>query len=155
MAEAAVMKALDGMLAQAAATFGRDVPELLSLSAQALQRAPFPRSWHEASRLDRNQLFQLLPIATAACTAVAIPLLLLNAGKNRRLVTKETVSRHSYWLTRVLLLRGMALCYLAGFLTAAFQVGDFLLLLQAGARGTESLPCACPSILCVLWPYRS
>ena len=38
-------------------------------------------------------------------------------------MTAHNVSQHSYWLTRVVLLRGMALCYLAGFLTAAFQVG--------------------------------
>ena len=33
----------------------------------------------------------------------------------------RNVRRHSYWLTRIVLLRGMGLCYLAGFLTAAFQ----------------------------------
>ena len=64
------LDSMDSMLAQAAATFGRDVPELLSLSAQALQRAPFPRSWHDFTHLDRDQIFQLLPVASAVCTAV-------------------------------------------------------------------------------------
>ena len=54
-------------------------------------------------------------------TQVGIALLMLNAGKNRHVITAQNVSKQSYWLTRVLLLRGMALCYLAGFSTSAFQ----------------------------------
>jgi hypothetical protein len=60
-------------------------------------------------------------LSTLHTPQVVMLLVLLNTGKNRRLVTVEHVGRHSYWLTRVLLLRAMALCYLAGFSTSAFQ----------------------------------
>ena len=111
---------IDSVLAQAKTSFGTDAPELLSLSARALQQAPFPTTLDEARALSRDQIFQLVPVLCAVLCASSIPLLMLQAGRIRR-VMPDHHRQHTYWLTRLLLLRGMALCYLAGFLTAAMQ----------------------------------
>ena len=96
-------------------------PLRLCACPQALKRTPFPGSLEDIRQLNRDQVFQLVPVCCALGAALAGPLLLLSAGQNRSPVDARSVRRHSYWLTRVVLLRGMALCYLAGFLTAAFQ----------------------------------
>jgi hypothetical protein len=87
---------------------------------QALKRAPFPGSIEGIRRLSRDDIFQLVPPSCALACALAGGLILLAAGNSPALDARN-VRRHSYWLTRIVLLRGMGLCYLAGFLTAAFQ----------------------------------
>ena len=87
---------------------------------QALKRAPFPGSVEGMRRLSQDDIFQLVPLLCVLAYALAGALILLNAG-NRPALDARNVRRHSYWLTRIVLLRGMGLCYLAGFLTAAFQ----------------------------------
>ena len=90
----------------------RDVPELLVLGGRALSRARWPNSVADIFLLTSSEVVEMLPVAGVVFSVVLIPLLLsLRRSKNS----------DSYWLARVLLLRGVALLYLAGFLSAAFQ----------------------------------
>ena len=106
--------ALDVAIWEVRNFFGTELPELLALSANALKKAPWPGTVDEIFSLTRDDFFQLLPIACAVCSAAAMLLL------QGRQATNSTMT-NSYWLVRVLLLRGMALVYLSGFLSFAFQ----------------------------------
>jgi len=110
---AAAWRVLDATLRQARDTAVTDVPELLSLSARALARAPFPASFDAAAALSRDDALRLLPVACAACCAVAALFLhVFRAGHGEP---------QTYFLARVLLLRGVGASYFAGFLAAALQ----------------------------------
>eukprot|EP01062_Namystynia_karyoxenos_P025788 TRINITY_DN2021_c0_g3_i1.p1 TRINITY_DN2021_c0_g3~~TRINITY_DN2021_c0_g3_i1.p1 ORF type:complete len:850 (+),score=237.61 TRINITY_DN2021_c0_g3_i1:86-2635(+) len=101
-----------------------DVPQLLQHAGQALRKAPWPRTWKGWTRLSTPRLLDLLAPATACMVAALIPLLLLvgDAARARRHPPPAGAPRaDSFWLTRVLLIRGQAVCYLAAFLTSAFQ----------------------------------
>jgi hypothetical protein len=93
-----------------------DIPTLLSLSANALKRAPFPATAEGWTTLSRDAWFQLAPLLLSLLVCAVVPLsMLLVAGPTR---ARQT---NTYWLTRVALLKGMALIYLAAFLTSAAQ----------------------------------
>ena len=106
-----------------------ELPELLSLSAKALRKAPFKatvREWREATIDDA------LALAPFAGFAFVLGSLLLSATQGPTSSTTSTTTpatsartvasnKESYWLTRIVLLRGMGLIYLAAFLTSAAQ----------------------------------
>lgn len=109
-----MMAAVDALLRQVRLFLGRDVPELLVIGGRALEKAPWPSSVADILSLKRSEVVELLPLAGFLCSVVMIMLLQWRPGKN-----SET--SNSYWLARVLLLRGVALLYLSGFLSFAFQ----------------------------------
>lgn len=105
-----------------------ELPELLSLSAKALRKAPFKatvREWREATIDDA------LALAPFAGFGFVLGSLLLSATQGPTSTTSTTTTatsaravasnKESYWLTRIVLLRGMGLIYLAAFLTSAAQ----------------------------------
>lgn len=132
--------ALDGLLRQVRKSCGTDVPELLSLSARALARAPVPDSLSAVASLSRDDALQLVPVACTACFAVAM--LFLNVDR-AGIGSAHAPLAPSYFLARVLLLRGMGATYLAGFMTAALQaraIFGSLGIAPADARHVRTVP---------------
>ena len=93
----------------------RDLADILSMGAEALKRAPLPVSAEDARRLGRADVAHLLPlVGGAAC---------LCTGMCYRSATGYGNSNEpSFQGSRVLILRGLALSFLASFLMAAFQM---------------------------------
>ena len=110
-------RGLNAAISQVQETCGTDVPAVLSFLADDLKRAPFPGSWQEISLLTCEEAVQLLPIiSTVCCFAGWLLLLHSRAGADGHGDVAPT-----YWLTRLVLLRGLALCYLVDFFTSACQ----------------------------------
>ena len=110
--------ALDCILRQVRESLVTQVPELLSLGARALARAPVPDSLSAVTSLSRDDALQLVPVACTACFAVAVLFLhVVRAGSG----SARAPLASSYFLARVILLRGMGATYLAGFMTAALE----------------------------------
>jgi len=128
--------------------FGREVPTIFSLSANALKKAPFPSSVSQLESLSTEQWLYLSPVLTCLLVCCSLPFLLLwqfhtrkvsctEKAKNlikianentrrREIAREERVERKEerkerYWMTRVLLIRGIAFIYFFAFLTSAFQ----------------------------------
>jgi hypothetical protein len=95
-----------------------DVPELLTLSADVLRASPLPTnvaSWPGVlAKLDNGSLLRL--VSTLGCGALLASYLLagLTALRWRR-------ADRTFWLARMLLVRGMGLIYLAAYATSAAQ----------------------------------
>ena len=87
-----------------------DTSDLLSLSARAIRKCKIPHSWKEVQNMDTDTILSVAPVVTALMTVVA---LVVPHQKSRK--------KASYHLTRVVIVRSMALCYLAAFLTEALQ----------------------------------
>ena len=100
-----------------------DIPTLLSLSANALKRAPFPATAEGWTTLSRDAWFQLAPLLLSLLVCAVVPLsMLLVAGPSQQGRAQNRARQtNTYWLTRVALIKGMALIYLAAFLTSAAQ----------------------------------
>ena len=98
--------------------FKDELPAILQMAATALHRAPLPGSATQWQRLSRHQWIQLAPTLAAVGLLVVLPFCLL-PGPARRCLSDHR--KHSYWLTRITLLRGMGVIYTAAFLTSAFQ----------------------------------
>eukprot|EP00961_Rhodomonas_salina_P292362 3932876-Rhodomonas_salina.2 len=114
-----LFKLVDHVFMATRTFFVKEVPDLLVLSAEALRKAPFPTSIAAAQKLNRDQIFQLAPTLCALLYATSLPFCWVY---NERHHTKPQDRRkNSYWLTRVAVIRGVALCYLAAFSTSAFQ----------------------------------
>ena len=99
-----------------------DVPELLQLCARSLSGAPIPKTLDAWAALDRADWFQLAPICGSLLVLCAVPL--WAAAQSRRhdgAAARRDGAKDTYWLTRIVLLRGMGLIYLAAFLTSATQ----------------------------------
>ena len=132
--------ALDGLLRQVRASLVTDVPELLSLGARALARAPVPDSLSAVATLSRDDALQLVPVACTTCFAVAALFLHVSrAGSG----SARAPLASSYFLARVLLLRGMGATYLVGFTTAALQaraIFGSLGIAPADARHVSTVP---------------
>lgn len=90
-----------------------DVPELLRLSSQVLQGTPWPKIAAGWPKLTTDDWFRLIPIL--GCIFVVLAVVFGGSRKG------DPRPRNSYWLTRIVMLRGMGLVYLAAFLTSASQ----------------------------------
>eukprot|EP01060_Flectonema_neradi_P032593 TRINITY_DN5214_c1_g1_i1.p1 TRINITY_DN5214_c1_g1~~TRINITY_DN5214_c1_g1_i1.p1 ORF type:complete len:714 (+),score=39.60 TRINITY_DN5214_c1_g1_i1:50-2143(+) len=88
-----------------------DVADLLSMCARSIRKNEIPYTWEQVQRMDIATFLSVAPVVTAIFTVVA---LLVPRRNSRR-------KRASYHLTRVLIIRMMALCYLAAFLTQSQQ----------------------------------
>ena len=97
-----------------------EVPELLTLSAKVLSRSPLPLqlgAW--PSKLASLKVGEWLKLAST----LGCGLLLLSYLLAALIVcfSRRAKPARSYWLTRVLLVRGMGVIYFAAFATSAAQ----------------------------------
>ena len=103
--------------------FTGDVPELLDLSAKVVATSPLPARLDGWAHLDAAQLLRAVPHAGTAVLLLSFALAAL-AAAIRMLVgvrRRRSSSPRTFWLTRVVLVRGMGLLYLAAFSTSAAQ----------------------------------
>ena len=102
--------------------FTGDVPELLDLSAKVVATSPLPAHLDGWAHLDAAQLLRTVPHAGTALLLLSFALAALAAALRMRVgVRRRSSSPHTFWLTRVVLVRGMGLLYLAAFSTSAAQ----------------------------------
>lgn len=97
-----------------------DMPELLEKSASVLRRSPLPSSFLEwpaaLSRLDGGRFLRTVPqLGLTALLFSAFMAMILAVCQ------RSPNKRRTFWLSRMLLVRGMALIYLAAFSTSAAQ----------------------------------
>ena len=100
------------------------MPELLTLSAKVLSRSPLPLQigkWPSTlASLDVGELLKLT--STLGCGLLLLSYVLAALlSCFSRLFSRRAHPARSYWLTRLLLVRGMGLIYLAAFATSAAQ----------------------------------
>ena len=93
--------------------FTKEVPEIFDLVSSALKRKASitPTTWQGWTSLTPNEWLEVGPFATAALFCVTTPLLL----------SRPRGGKPTYWLTRLLIMRFLALIYLAAFSTTALQ----------------------------------
>lgn len=91
-----------------------DLPELLSLSANALRNAPFKssvKSWLYTTTID-----DVLALAPFLGFAAVLGSMVMAIAQSRAAASTPD-AKEAYWLTRIVLLRGMGIIYFAAFLT--------------------------------------
>eukprot|EP00656_Telonema_subtile_P017912 TRINITY_DN19658_c0_g1_i2.p1 TRINITY_DN19658_c0_g1~~TRINITY_DN19658_c0_g1_i2.p1 ORF type:complete len:704 (+),score=123.07 TRINITY_DN19658_c0_g1_i2:171-2282(+) len=103
---------MERVLSHGHAIFTKELPELLQLASAALKQKAgiMPVSVAGWLELSAAQWLEIGPFLSAALFVVLTPFLLAKPH------TKRT-----YWLTRILLLRALAVVYLAAFATSALQ----------------------------------
>ena len=114
-------------IAELLGTFVRtDLPELVSLSVDVLRKVPLAHAL--TGTLDRAQCLHLVPVACSVLLGCALAhsavdgvheALCRRLGLHGRSVSTPPPS--TYWITRIVLLRGMGLIYLSVFATSADQ----------------------------------
>eukprot|EP00039_Didymoeca_costata_P005376 m.81129 g.81129 ORF g.81129 m.81129 type:complete len:871 (+) comp12791_c0_seq2:263-2875(+) len=120
---------MEGIYGSCVQFFFTDVPELLSLFAKALKSAnrKIPSNingWFEMSLQNRVSIL-------SPCSFVVAVLVSLIALGFRSYNCKVEPKPNTYYLTRILLIRGQGLIYLAAFLSSAIQA--------RGIFGTQGL----------------
>lgn len=103
--------------------FTGDVPELLDLSAKVVATSPLPARLDGWAHLDAAQLLRAVPHAGTAVLLLSFALAALAAAIRMLVGVRRRCSSspRTFWLTRVVLVRGMGLLYLAAFSTSAAQ----------------------------------
>ena len=76
-------------------------------------------AYDNGTKKKRERLQQQQPLSKAVTPVPAVPLSVLPQQQSPTECQADT--RYTYWLTRVVLLRGMGLIYLAAFMTSAMQ----------------------------------
>jgi len=89
--------------------FLSDVGELASRAATALKTMPWPKTFNGWLTLSASEWLRLIPLLSILA---ALATAWLSGGRRE----KPTYER-----TRIVVLRGLGICYFCGFLTAAFQ----------------------------------
>ena len=97
-----------------------DIPELLTKSAAVLERSSLPTAlskWPSAIwRLETRQFLRIVPVLGCFCLILSFVVAAV-----WRMLWRSSPRRRTFWLSRMLLVRGMALIYLAAFATSAAQ----------------------------------
>ena len=95
----------------------QDVPELLTLSANALRKSKlFPTSYKELFNYTQSDWLDVIPILSSLFVIVSGILLFMTSC-----FTEKQNSSAKHQKVRSYLIRMQALCYASGFLTSAIQ----------------------------------